>query len=91
MLEDGFSEDDRGRIWHKVAPGVRADVAKYLLDQVIGRATQPVDVNANVKLVGLLATVVTQGGESEGEPAVGFAERVDYQPEAGEEPDEDAM
>jgi hypothetical protein len=91
MLDEGFSEDDRGRIWHKVAPGVRADIAKYLMDHVIGRPTQPVDVNANVKLVGMLANVVTQGGEGDGEPAVGFAERIDFQPEAGEEPDEDAM
>lgn len=94
MMEDGVTEDDRGRIWHRVAPGVRADVAKYLMDHVIGKATQPVDVNANVKLVGLLANVVTQGDEGgEGEPSVGFADRVEFvDAEATEkEPEEDAM
>lgn len=87
MLDDGTSEDDRGRIWHRVAPGVRADIAKYLLDQIVGRATQPVDVNANVKLVSLLAQVVQQDGE--GEPAVGFAERIDFQDAEEADPSEE--
>jgi hypothetical protein len=87
MLEDGTTEDDRGRIWHRVAPGVRADVAKYLLDQVIGRATQPVDVNANVKLIGLLGNVIQQDGE--GEAAVGFAERVEFQEADEDDPSEE--
>lgn len=87
LQDDGVTTDERsGREYWRVAPGVRAEIARYLLDQMIGRATQPVDVNANVKLVGLLAQVVTQGAD--GDPAVGFAERVDFQGDA-EEPEEE--
>jgi hypothetical protein len=86
MNEETTTDERTNRIYWQVSPAVRADVAKYLVDHVMGKPTQPVDVNANVKLLGMLATAVVQGDGDE--PAVGFADRVDWQSEDPNEADE---
>jgi hypothetical protein len=42
------SEDADGRF--KVAPGVRLNATPYLIDQIVGKATQPVDVTAEITM-----------------------------------------
>lgn len=83
MKDDRPMEDEDGGVtgW-LVSPSVRADIAKYLLDQVAGKATQPIDVSAEVKIQGLFASVVvnadgTSGQGSMGEEYEGEAEEVD--------------
>jgi hypothetical protein len=68
LMEDE-SEDDDGRF--KVAAGVRLNAAIYLLDQVVGKATQPLDVTAEIKMAGLLGNVILN---PEDQPSQGFTE-----------------
>ncbi len=68
LMEDE-REDDDGRF--KVAAGVRLNAAQFLVEQAVGKATQPVDVTAEIKMVGLLGNVVLNPGD---QPTQGFEE-----------------
>lgn len=66
-------EDSEGNVkGFVVAPATRADIAKWLLEEVIGKATLPVDVSGEVKFAGLMGHVIvnedgttSQTGEGE--------------------------
>jgi hypothetical protein len=79
---DDDEYDDKGK--PAVPPGVRVDIAKFLLEHLIGKPTQPIEADISLKLQGVLASVLVQ--PSEMTPGL-------YQPSAShrqlEEADED--
>jgi len=91
MSDDRQIEDDDGNVkGFVVNPGTRADIAKWLLEEIIGKATTPIDVSGEIKFMGLMANVVvnadgsnSQGGT--GEEYIGEAEEVE--PEEDEDDD----
>jgi len=91
MSDDRQIEDEDGNVkGFVVNPGTRADIAKWLLEEIIGKATTPIDVSGEIKFMGLMANVVvnadgsnSQGGT--GEEYVGEAEEVE--PEEDEDDD----
>lgn len=57
LLQDD-SEDDRGK--PIVPAGVKADLAKFLIEHLIGKPTQPIQQEFSVKLQGMLGAVLVQ-------------------------------
>lgn len=62
MLEND-DEDARGK--PLVPSGVKADLAKFLIEHLVGKPTQPVQADINVKLQGILGAVLVQPGVME--------------------------
>lgn len=60
MLEDE-SEDDKGK--PIVPAGVKADLAKFLIEHLLGKPKQPVEADINIKLQGILGAVLVQPSE----------------------------
>lgn len=61
-----------------VSASVKLNAAQYLLDQTIGKATNPVEVTGNVQLQHLFASVVVNPDGSEAHPVIdGFTEEDD--------------
>ena len=56
LLSD--DEDDKGK--PIVPAGVKADLSKFLIEHLIGKPTQPIEADVNVKLQGILAAVMVQ-------------------------------
>ncbi len=83
LMEDESTDGD-GKF--KVAAGVRLNAATYLIDQVVGKATQPVDVSAELKMSSLLAGVVINPGD---QPSQGFEEWDSTAQEVDPERDDD--
>lgn len=57
MLEND-EEDNRGKAL--VPAGVKADLAKFLIEHLVGKPTQPVQADINLKLQGILGAVLVQ-------------------------------
>lgn len=60
-LLENIEEDDKGK-W-LVSAAVKADLAKWLVEHVIGKPTQPVQTDVSVKLQALLGVVMVDPGE----------------------------
>ena len=58
---DNEDVDDRGK--PIVAAGVKVDTAKFLLEHLIGKPTQPVEADISIKLQGILGNVLVQPAE----------------------------
>lgn len=61
---DNEDEDDRGK--PTVPAGVKVDVAKFLLEHLIGKPTQPIQADISLKLQGILGAVLVQPDEMTG-------------------------
>jgi len=57
-LLDNEDIDDKGK--PIVAPGVKADTAKFLLEHLLGKPTQPIEADISIKLQGILGSVLVQ-------------------------------
>lgn len=57
MLEDEET-DERGK--PHVPAGTKADIAKFLIEHLIGKPTQPIQADINLKLQGILGAVLVQ-------------------------------
>lgn len=57
-LMDSEEEDERGK--PIVPASAKIDVAKFLVEHLIGKPTQPVQADVSVKLQGILASVLVQ-------------------------------
>lgn len=53
-----------------VSPSTRLDAAKYILDQSIGKATNPVEITGNVVLQSLMADVLVNPGGDLSHPVI---------------------
>lgn len=83
ILEDD-SVDDKGK--PNTPASVKADVAKFLYEHLVGKAKQPIQADINVKLQGILATVMV---DATGEPSSTHRQIEDYiDAEVEEEEDE---
>lgn len=56
QLLENDEVDEKGR--PVVPPGVKADVAKFLYEHLVGKPKQPISADINVKLQGILANVM---------------------------------
>lgn len=63
------AEDDRGR--PVVPASVKLDAAKWTVEHLIGKATQPVDVDISVRLQGILANVMVSPQQAHEEEWLG--------------------
>jgi hypothetical protein len=66
MKEDGVDFDGKPL----VPPGVRLSAATYVLDQIIGKPTQHVEVEGNVVLESLMAKVLVNPDGSTAHPVI---------------------
>lgn len=60
MLEND-DEDDKGK--PVVPAGVKADLAKFLIEHLVGKPKQPIEADINLKLQGILGSVLVQPRE----------------------------
>lgn len=60
LMEDR-STDEKGR--PMVPAGVKADLAKFMIEHLVGKPTQPTQVDINVKLAGVLADSLVMPGQ----------------------------
>lgn len=60
--------DDEGK--PLVSASVKLNAAQYLLDQTIGKATNPVEVTGNVQLQHLMATILVNPDGTESHPVI---------------------
>jgi hypothetical protein len=66
MVSDELDDDGKPI----VSASVKLNAAQYLLDQTIGKATNPVEVTGNVQLQHLFASVVVNPDGSEAHPVI---------------------
>lgn len=78
VLKDLMSDDREDHNGKPITPStVKYQAATYILDQIIGRPTQAVEIEGNVKLEGLLAAIVVNPDGSEAHPVVeGYVEEI---------------
>lgn len=73
-LLDDDEVDDKGK--PLVPASTKADVAKFLIEHLLGKATQPVEMDISVKLQGILGAVLVQPDELTGEMVPASSHRV---------------
>ena len=57
-IMDNDEVDDKGK--PVVPAGTKVDVAKFLIEHLVGKPTQPVETDINIKLQGILGAVLVQ-------------------------------
>lgn len=62
MLDDDI--DEKGK--PTTPASVKVDVAKFLIEHLVGKPTQPIQNDINIKLQGILGAVLVQPGEIPG-------------------------
>jgi len=55
LLNDN-TEDNRGRL--RVTPSTKADIAKFLIEHLLGKPKQPIEADINLKLQGILGAAL---------------------------------
>lgn len=63
-IMDNEDEDDKGKL--VVPAATKVDVAKFLIEHLIGKPTQPIEADVSIRLQGILANVMVQPGEMSG-------------------------
>lgn len=58
---DNDDYDEKGK--PVVAAGVKADTAKFLIEHLLGKPTQPIEADISIKLQGILGSVLVQPSE----------------------------
>lgn len=66
MKEDGTDFDGKPL----VPPTVRLSAATYVLDQIIGKSTTPIDVTGNIQLESLFAAVLVNADGKQAHPVI---------------------